>query len=458
MPSIRTLSDEKEKKRYKVSIPPPEFDLEVRLIWLSNIDYTDPKLIATLPVHFHAMVSKGLDPFWIPNDAENGGRDVFIYTHYLATEKNGLGGEGYGYTVARQAVEFYVTHVHRLIDIPPRRLSMIAKVIAENPNPRDRDDRLEGMLRNTDQRPKLTLPEPWVPVLLWPRDPPKCREPIVHPDDHPTPEPDPIAATSEPDPAPFVPPTPEPEPITATPEPDPAPVVPPTPEPDPIAATREPAPAPLVPPTPQPDLNASPTPEPKPVVPPVTPTSDPLAAIMDAELPLDMDDRRGAFFGAVQQIEALGAGLIVWEAVEFLKHAEQGLAKRLFSHMTTRRIIEASRSEIEQRRGHGDGTSAVVEGDGVDKKSDLLTAKIAEIRLGDTIDETNETFGLPKLPYARQETLWTRAAVFQLLGAIEDREFADKAMLQLKHRDAKFWRSVSQEPCDDPRPIARHPG
>ena len=76
----------------------------MRLIWLSNIDYTDDRLIATLPVHFHAMVSKGLDPFNIPNDAENGGRDVFLYTHYLATERNSLGGEGFSYEVARQAV------------------------------------------------------------------------------------------------------------------------------------------------------------------------------------------------------------------------------------------------------------------------------------------------------------------------------------------------------------------
>ena len=55
-------------------------------------------------------------------------------------------------------MQFYVKNVHRLIDIPPRRLSLIAKMIADNPDPAERKERLEGMLRPTDQRPRLMLP------------------------------------------------------------------------------------------------------------------------------------------------------------------------------------------------------------------------------------------------------------------------------------------------------------
>jgi hypothetical protein len=70
--------------------------------------------------------------------------------------------------VSRDAVSFYLDNVHRLIDICPRRLEQIAKVIKDNPNLAQRDLRLQMMLRSTDQRPKLHLPEPWVPAMRWP--------------------------------------------------------------------------------------------------------------------------------------------------------------------------------------------------------------------------------------------------------------------------------------------------
>ena len=193
----RDSENVKDKAKYRATIAPSGFDIDIRLIWLSNSDYTDPAIIATLPSHFHAMVSKGLDPLCIPNDAAHDGRDVFLFTHYLATEKNALGGEGYSYEVARQAVRFYVENVHRLIDIPPRRLAIIAKVIKHNPDPAGRDERLAQMLRDADQRPKLVLPESWVPQLLWPTDPPHRAEaePIVpRPEEAAEPQPETIAA------------------------------------------------------------------------------------------------------------------------------------------------------------------------------------------------------------------------------------------------------------------------
>jgi hypothetical protein len=37
--------DERLKKRYRINIPPPQFDVTIRLCGLSNIDYTDPSVI-----------------------------------------------------------------------------------------------------------------------------------------------------------------------------------------------------------------------------------------------------------------------------------------------------------------------------------------------------------------------------------------------------------------------------
>jgi hypothetical protein len=57
----RDSNDPKEQRKYRASIPPSAFDLEVRLIWLSNIDFTDPAVIGKLPTHhFNALVSRGV--------------------------------------------------------------------------------------------------------------------------------------------------------------------------------------------------------------------------------------------------------------------------------------------------------------------------------------------------------------------------------------------------------------
>ena len=158
--------------------------MTIRLCGLTNINYTDPSVITdpAARAHFAALVSKGLDPQWISNDPLN----VFLYTHHLATAQNALGGAGFTYEVARLAVDFYVGNVHRLTDIPPRRLTQIATVIRDNPPGDERDRRLNMMLRATDQRPKLQLPHTWIPVLLWPAEPP--RRP-------PPPDPEPQAAS-----------------------------------------------------------------------------------------------------------------------------------------------------------------------------------------------------------------------------------------------------------------------
>jgi hypothetical protein len=163
-------------RRYREYIPPTRFPLhdKVRAIMLSNRNYQDPRVIAELPQeHWNALVGRGTDPIWIPTDG-NDGRDLFEYTHWTATEGNMLRSLQFNWEVSRTAVEFYVEHIHELVDIHPRRLVMIAETIRDNPDPDERMARLYQMLRNTDQRPNLKLPQTWVAMdggLLLPKHP-----------------------------------------------------------------------------------------------------------------------------------------------------------------------------------------------------------------------------------------------------------------------------------------------
>jgi hypothetical protein len=284
-----------ESPHYRKEIAPPQFNVPVRLIWLSNVNWTDPAVFGSTPEHFKALVSKGLDPLWIPNDAEHDGLAVFQYAHWLATEGKGLRSLGFPYEVARDAIAFYVNNVQRLIDICPRRLTQIAEVIRSNVNPGERDLRLRSMLRPDAQRPKLILPHTWSQVLLWSHDPPQSKAP-------PPPQPDPAASHGD-NVISLRPPTPSvPPPDPAPPEPPPAASQPaPGTEPEPEQETPQPDPLDSVRPGPQRG------PDPPPVEPvPETPTSqrgdpgletppsddhgrDAVDPILEHELPVSLD-------------------------------------------------------------------------------------------------------------------------------------------------------------------------
>jgi hypothetical protein len=195
----------------------------------------------------------------------------------LATECNALGGEGISYEVARRAVQFYVQNVHRLIDIPPRRLSLIAKTIRDNTTQDGRDERLNQMLRPSDQRPKLILPEPWLQVLLWSPTPP------TRPQQSPEP---------------------------------------------PVAAEQAEQPP------------------------------DAVDTIMDYELPLNMGDRQGAFYGAVAQLKTVvGPGDYSTQLEEItgftrcvVRDAPWNI-NRLFAYVTVRGIPNEARAMLTERKG-----------------------------------------------------------------------------------------------------------
>ena len=201
---------ERDRMKYNPRIAQPEFDVPMRLVWLSEANFTDPAVFGKTTEHFRALVAMGLDPICIDDDAAHDGFAVFCCVHWLATEGNALRSLGFTWDQARLAVQFYVQNIHRLIDIFPRRLIQIAQAIRECPDPVQRDEKLGRMLRSVDQRPRLKLPQPWVTSLLWPSEckfPPQSAEPSPAaskplPDRQAEPEPgsEPPANSTEPEP------------------------------------------------------------------------------------------------------------------------------------------------------------------------------------------------------------------------------------------------------------------
>jgi hypothetical protein len=268
------------------------------------------------------------------------------------------------YATARDTIAFFVQNVNRLVDITPARLIMIAAAIRDaGADQTRRDQRLGLMLRQTDQRPRLRLEQSMVQALLWPRKPPK---PKKRHDARQMPRETPQADTSVPTPS---------DPATEQPEPSEEPpalvqdavVVPfpsrterqdePPPDPDPPAA-RQPDPAV---PDPQPD----PDPDPAPVivetapdpVPPEQPQTafDAVGAIEAAVLPVNLDDRIGAFFVAIAQIEAIphAPGLVGYrKGAGFIRDVianDPAARMRLFAKTTVRDILnEAEWMDLER--------------------------------------------------------------------------------------------------------------
>ena len=84
--------------------------------------------------------------------------------YHTATEGGMLRSLQFTWDVSRATIDFYLRNIHALIDIHPRRLKMIAEAIRDHPAPDDHMTRLQSMLRQDDQRPRLVLPRTWVQV------------------------------------------------------------------------------------------------------------------------------------------------------------------------------------------------------------------------------------------------------------------------------------------------------
>jgi hypothetical protein len=138
------------------SIPPPRFEVRCRLIWLTNIDFTDPTNIEKhMAPHFRAMCSRGLHPIWIDtSDVE----DLFRYCVSLVTDENMLRNLQLRKPDAEKAVAWFIENRNYLKEISPRCLVHIATLI------QGRSEQLLRTLRY--DQPKRNIPAMRAPRII----------------------------------------------------------------------------------------------------------------------------------------------------------------------------------------------------------------------------------------------------------------------------------------------------
>jgi hypothetical protein len=209
---------ERGSAQYDPTIAPSRFLVgrNCRQVFTVNENYRDPQVIAKLPrLHWEALVRRGIDPVWVPTDGREG-LDLFEYTYHKATDGKMLRSLNYTYDVSRLAINFFVQHADRLLDITPGRLDLIARVFRDTQSRCQRERDLEQMLATELLRPKLKLGSSLVQVLLWPRT-----KPIPRWKRHQNATRCSAERATEPEPQPG-PPKPKPEPANDQPLPEPA--------------------------------------------------------------------------------------------------------------------------------------------------------------------------------------------------------------------------------------------
>jgi hypothetical protein len=116
-------NEQADDDRYNPNIPPQRFPITCRLIWLSNINFTDSTNVKNhMAPHFRAMCSRGLDPFWIDTSDED---DLFRYCIWLGTSGNMF--SRMRKPIAEAAVEWFIVNRNRLIEVSPRTLMRAAE-------------------------------------------------------------------------------------------------------------------------------------------------------------------------------------------------------------------------------------------------------------------------------------------------------------------------------------------
>ena len=121
--------------RYDPGIPEPTFRLgpNFGLIWNSNKDFTNPDAIEKeMLTDFMALVSRGLDPYWIPNDPQS----LFDYTlwmvacnqmlrgHPMGARDNNSG--GFSAEHVNDVLRFFCEHGQHLKEVSPRMAHKLA--------------------------------------------------------------------------------------------------------------------------------------------------------------------------------------------------------------------------------------------------------------------------------------------------------------------------------------------
>jgi hypothetical protein len=118
--------EEAGDEKFDPSIPPGDFKIRCRLIWLSNLNYEDPATVikSKMVPHFQALCSRGLDPVWIDTSDEE---DLFRYVTWLGTEGNMLNNMQMKKEIAEKAIAWFIVNRNRLTEISPRRLVQAAE-------------------------------------------------------------------------------------------------------------------------------------------------------------------------------------------------------------------------------------------------------------------------------------------------------------------------------------------
>ncbi len=200
-----------DSHHYNANVPPPTFKLGPRhgLLWNSNKNFTLPEMVTKeMAADFAAQVSRGLDPYWIPDRPQ----DVFDYTIWmvmngmLRRHRQGGRSEEGGFKLQHQqeVLAFLCQNARRLPEVTPRMAWKLA--MTRRHDPEWEQGWRELLLPHV--RWPIELPDN-VPLLISPKmrraEAPEPPSSEPDPSDPDPPEP---PAPSDPDPPAPEPPTP----------------------------------------------------------------------------------------------------------------------------------------------------------------------------------------------------------------------------------------------------------
>jgi len=129
---------------------PSSFRVDARVLWLSNINFTDDATITDrMTPHFKAMLSRGLDPIWINSDNDT---DYFEFVLWLVVERHMLRSHGFRRELTVSALNWFIEHRNHVKEISPRTMVRIADTCKQHPDESDRDLMLSLMLASKPLR------------------------------------------------------------------------------------------------------------------------------------------------------------------------------------------------------------------------------------------------------------------------------------------------------------------
>jgi hypothetical protein len=123
---------------------PSQFKVRARLIWLSNLNFTDDGALSDkMTPHFKAMASRGLDPIWIDSDDDV---DHFNFVLWMVVERHMLRSQHFRREVTVSTVNWFIERRNYLKELSPRTMVRIADTFKQYPDECERDLMLSLMV------------------------------------------------------------------------------------------------------------------------------------------------------------------------------------------------------------------------------------------------------------------------------------------------------------------------